>query len=52
MYTGGDADWLFEDVGHSRDARKHMAQFCIGKLNMQEHQPEVFSVCCVLSVAK
>jgi cytochrome b involved in lipid metabolism len=31
-FAGGNADTMFEDIGHSKDARTKMAEFLIGNL--------------------
>ena len=31
-FAGGDADGMFEDIGHSKDARKTMAEYFVGTL--------------------
>ena len=32
--AGQDADNMFEDIGHSQQARKTMEEFCIGVLKV------------------
>lgn len=34
--AGGDADAFFEDIGHSKDARKELANHLIGTFKMDE----------------
>lgn len=34
MSSGADADTMFEDIGHSKDARTKMAEFFIGNLKV------------------
>lgn len=34
-YAGGDADFAFEDVGHSQNAREEMKDWLVGKLKVE-----------------
>lgn len=54
MFLGKDADDMFEDIGHSSEARQKMKEFLVGtfKVKISNHLFGHFEIFCFISAGR